>query len=82
MLVMDFIAYDRRPALAKFNRPTLIIAAADSEELEAQRETSRQIKGAQFEIIEDAGHAVFLDQPSRFHDLLAAFVKEKALTSR
>jgi non-heme chloroperoxidase len=75
MLVMDFIAYDRRPALAKFNRPTLIIAAAESDELEAQREMSRQIKDARFEAIEDAGHAVFLDQPERFRALLADFVR-------
>lgn len=75
MLVMDFIAYDRRPALAKFNRPTLIIAAAGSEELEAQRAMSRQIAGAGFEVIDDAGHAVFLDQPARFQALLAAFIQ-------
>jgi microsomal epoxide hydrolase len=43
MLAMDFIARDRRAALAKFNRPTLIIAAAQSDELEAQREMSRAI---------------------------------------
>jgi len=76
MLMMDFIAIDRRPALAKFNRPALIIAAAQSEEIEAQREMSRQIKDARFETIDGAGHAVFLDQPQRFHDLLAGFVRQ------
>lgn len=75
MLIMDFIAYDRRPALAKFNRPTLIIAASESNEIEAQREMSKRIKDAHFETIGNAGHAVFLDQPQRFHDLLAAFVQ-------
>ncbi|WP_157995606.1 alpha/beta fold hydrolase [Peristeroidobacter soli] len=33
--------HDRRPTLARFNRPALIIAAADSSEIEAQREMSR-----------------------------------------
>ncbi|MGH8175762.1 MAG: alpha/beta fold hydrolase [Steroidobacter sp.] len=75
MLLMDFIAYDRRPALSKFNRPTLIIAAADSGEIEAQREMSRQIRDARFETIDGAGHAVFIDQPQRFHSLLADFVQ-------
>jgi non-heme chloroperoxidase len=75
MLVMDFVAVDRRPALAKFNRPTLVIAAAESSEVETQREMAAQIKGARFETIKDAGHAVFLDQPDRFHELLADFVQ-------
>jgi pimeloyl-ACP methyl ester carboxylesterase len=33
------------------------------------------IKGAEFKTLDNAGHAVFLDQPERFHDLLADFVK-------
>ncbi len=73
MLLMDFVAYDRRPALAEFNRPTLIIAARD---IEAQREMAARIDGAKLEIIADAGHAVFLDQPERFRSLLAAFVEQ------
>ena len=75
MLLMDFIAYDRRPALAKFDRPTLIIASGTSPELDGQREMARQIAGAQIEIIADAGHAVFIDQPQRFNDLLGAFLR-------
>lgn len=75
MLMMDFIAYDRRPALAKFNRPTLVIAAADSGELEAQREMAARIPGAGFETVADAGHAVFLDQPEKFRELLAGFAE-------
>jgi pimeloyl-ACP methyl ester carboxylesterase len=75
MLIMDFIAYDRRPALAKFNRPTLIIASAHADDIEAQRDMSKQIEDARFVVIEDAGHAVFLDQPKQFHDLVAEFVQ-------
>lgn len=76
MLMMDFVAVDRRPALAKFNRPTLVIAAAESGEIDAQRDMAAQIKGARFETIKDAGHAVFLDQPERFHQLLADFLQQ------
>ncbi len=76
MLMMDFIAKDRRAALAKFNRPALIIASAQSEEIEAQREMSRHIKDARFETIDNAGHAVFLDQPQRFYELLAGFAEQ------
>jgi pimeloyl-ACP methyl ester carboxylesterase len=36
---------------------------------------SRQIKEAKLEIIDNAGHAVFIDQPQRFRSLLADFVQ-------
>lgn len=75
MLLMDFIAPDRRPALAKFNRPTLVVAATGSGEVEALREMAGRIEGARFEVIADAGHAVFLDQPQRFQAVLADFVR-------
>jgi microsomal epoxide hydrolase len=78
MLLMDFIAYDRRPALQRFDRPTLVLAAADSEELAEQRAMARAIPGARLEVVENAGHALFLDQPERFRELLAAFVERTA----
>jgi len=76
MLLMDFIAVDRRPALAKFNRPTLVIAAASSPELPAQQAMTTAIPNARIETVENAGHAVFIDQPQRFHDLLEKFLHE------
>jgi non-heme chloroperoxidase len=78
MLMLDFIAVDRRAAMDKFNRPTLVVAAAESDELEAQRDMAHRIKNARLELIADAGHAVFLDQPERFNDLLADFVRRTA----
>jgi len=75
MLLADFLTVDRRPALAKFNRPTLVIAAADAGDLQAQREMARAIDGASLETVADAGHAVFLDQPQRFQQLLADFLQ-------
>jgi microsomal epoxide hydrolase len=75
MLLADFITVDRRPALAKFNRPTLVIAAADAGDLQEQREMARTIAGASLETVADAGHAVFLDQPQRFQQLLADFLQ-------
>ncbi|MEO7390608.1 MAG: alpha/beta hydrolase [Ramlibacter sp.] len=75
MLIMDFIAIDRRPALPKFDRPTLVIASAESGELAEMRAMAAQIRDARIETIAQAGHAVFLDQPARFHELLADFVR-------
>jgi len=76
MLVADFVAYDRRPALAKFDRPTLVIASTLSPELEAQRRMAEAIRGARFETVADAGHALFLDQPERFNEVLLEFVSQ------
>jgi len=76
MLLMDFIAVDRRPALAKFNRPTLVIAAASSPELPAQQAMAKAIPNARIATVENSGHAVFIDQPQRFHDLLENFLHE------
>ncbi len=78
MLVADFVAYDRRPALAKFDRPTLVIASTLSPELDAQRRMAEAIRGARFETVADAGHALFLDQPERFNTLLAGFLRRHA----
>ena len=75
MLMTDFLVIDRRPALKKFNRPTLVIAAAGADDLDSQREMAKAIAGARFELLPDAGHAVFLDQPQRFEQLLADFAK-------
>ncbi|MDP3759666.1 MAG: alpha/beta hydrolase [Ramlibacter sp.] len=73
MLMMDFVLIDRRPALKKFNRPTLVIAA-EGPNAESQRAMAQQIGGAQFEAVAQAGHAVFLDQPDKFNELLARFL--------
>jgi microsomal epoxide hydrolase len=75
MLVSDMFTVDRRPALAKMDCPVLIIAAATSEELGRQKAEVNAIKNGRFVQIEDAGHAVFLDQPDRFAAALAGFLK-------
>jgi microsomal epoxide hydrolase len=58
----------------KINCPTLIIASAKSDELARQQAIAAEIRGARFEKVEDAAHAVFLDQPDRFNELVKSFV--------
>jgi microsomal epoxide hydrolase len=74
MLVSDMFTVDRRAALAEMNCPVLIIAAGTSHELERQKAESGAIKNARFVTIDDAAHAVFLDQPVRFAGALAEFL--------
>lgn len=74
MLVADMFGVNRTAALKKIECPTLIIASTKSSELSRQQASAAQIRGARFETIEDAAHAVFIDQPTRFDDLLTSFV--------
>ncbi len=74
MLASDMLAVDRRPTLAKFDKPTLIIAASTSSELQEQKDMARRVANGEFVAIDDAGHAVFVDQPERFNDAVAAFL--------
>src|SRR5919108_3543916 len=78
MLIADMFGVNRTPALKKIDCPTLIIASAKSDELARQQAAANEIPHARFEKIEDAGHAVFLDQPDRFDDLLKSFVSKLA----
>lgn len=74
MLTMDMFAVDRRPALAKFDKPTLIIAAGTSFELADQQSEAQRMPDARVVVIQDAGHAVFHDQPKAFERALREFL--------
>src|SRR5438477_5343745 len=74
MLVADLFGVNRTAALKKIDCPTLIIESAKSDELARQQAGAGQIPHARFERIEDAAHAVFIDQPERFDELLEKFV--------
>jgi microsomal epoxide hydrolase len=74
MLVADMFGANRTPALKKIECPTLIIASAKSSELSRQQSAANQIPHARFEKIENAAHAVFIDQPDRFDELLKSFL--------
>jgi microsomal epoxide hydrolase len=76
MLVADLFGVDRSPALAKFDRPTLVIASGTSQELDAQKAMAAALPHGRIEVMQDAGHAVFVDQPERFDKLLAAFLAQ------
>jgi pimeloyl-ACP methyl ester carboxylesterase len=74
MLVADMFSVNRTSALKKIDCPTLIIASAKSFELSRQQAAANQIPHARFEKVDDAAHAVFVDQPDRFDELLKSFV--------
>jgi non-heme chloroperoxidase len=75
MLVMDLFGVDRRPALAKINCPTLVIASSASALLQQQKEMAAAIVDAKFVVVEDAGHAIFVDDPVRFQAELDSLLR-------
>jgi len=78
MLVADMFGVNRAPALKKIDCPTLIIASAKSFELSRQLAAANQIPHARFEKVDNAAHAVFIDQADRFDELLKSFVASLA----
>ena len=81
ILVADLFGVNRTAALKKIDCPVLIIASPKSDELARQQAGASQIPHMRFEKIDDAAHAVFLDQPQRFGELLDKFVKDAATAS-
>lgn len=75
MLVSDVLTTDRRPALKKFDKPTLVIAASESSLLDAQQAMARALPQAQLVKIDHARHAVFVDAPDEFNRTLERFVE-------
>jgi microsomal epoxide hydrolase len=68
------LASDYRPALAKIDKPTLILTAKNAwmEHYEAMQ---RQIAGAEIEAWEGVGHALYLDAPERFNARVDEFLR-------
>jgi non-heme chloroperoxidase len=78
MLVADLYGINRTEALKKIQCSVLVIASSKSEELERQRNGAAEMAHARFEQMDGAAHALFLDQPQRFSELLEEFVKQTA----
>jgi len=74
MLVQDMFTVDRRQALKKFDKPTLVIASAASPLLDAQKQMAAALPHGRFVAVEHAAHAVFFDQPAEFDRRLDTFI--------
>ncbi len=65
---------DNRAALARLDRPTLIVAAAGPL-TDAFRDLQRRIRGARLVVFPDVGHALFVDEADQFNSLLEEFLR-------
>lgn len=75
-LIADLYGADLTPALKELDRPTLIVASATEEDLQAQEDEVKVLPNGRLEVVENAAHAVFIDQPDRFGQILEQFMAE------
>ncbi len=73
-----YFTSDYRPALAKIDRPTLIIASAQGPFVHICQDMQKRVRGSRMEVLENAGHALFVDDPERSNALLDDFIKPLA----
>lgn len=78
MLIMDIFGVDRRPALARIDRPTLVIGSAESPLVEAQQRMAEAIPGAELVLLKGVGHAVFVDEPEMFAQAMERLLSRPA----
>ena len=75
MLVMDIFGADRRPALAKLDKPALVVASSASPLLDLQEQMAGTIPSSKLVVIDGAGHAIFVDEPEKFDNALETFMR-------
>ena len=73
-LVLGGVASDNRNALAKIDKPTLIVVALVRPWMQFYEDLQKRIRGARMEVFENAGHALFVDEAARFNTLLDGFL--------
>jgi len=77
-LILAYFATDLRPALAKIDKPTLIVVAR-SPWLPFYEDLHKRIAGSEFAVMDNVGHALFVDDPERFNALMEEFLKPLGL---
>ena len=73
-LFLGMITTDNRPALAKVDKPTLIVVAR-SPWLPFYEDLHKRVAGSEFALMDNVGHALFVDDPERFNLLLEKFLE-------
>jgi len=73
-LFFGMVTTDNRPALAKIDKPTLIVAAR-SPWLPLYEDLHQRIAGSEFVVMDNVGHALFVDNPEQFNLLLEKFLE-------
>jgi non-heme chloroperoxidase len=72
-LLVGYFAADYRDVLPKMDKPTLIIAAKSPYQAQVVN-AAADIPNSRVEIMDNVGHALFVDDPDKFNSLLAGFI--------
>ena len=73
-LFFDLFTGDRRLALSRISVPTLIVTAPENRLIGEYMQS--RIARSKLEVIPDSGHAMFLDKPQAFNQILESFLGE------
>lgn len=73
-LLVGYFAADYRPVLPKIDKPTLVVGAKAGY-AGVVFDVQKRIPNSQIEIMDDVGHALFVDDPDHFNSVLAAFLR-------
>jgi len=73
-LLFDLATGDRTAALERISIPTLILTTQENQALGEYMHS--KISRSELKVIEDAGHAIFLDKPQTFNQAVEMFIGE------
>jgi non-heme chloroperoxidase len=73
-LFFDLYSGDRRPALARISVPTLVVVADENRLLGEYMQS--KISRSKLEVVGEAGHALFLEKPQAFNQVVESFLGE------
>lgn len=73
-LIDNYILQDFRPLLPRITPPTLI-ATTEGPRLGYMQKMQKMLPKGYLEIFDAAGHALFVDQPERFNQVLESFIE-------
>lgn len=74
-LILNYLLQDFRPLLPRINVPTMI-ATIECPRLGYMQSMQSMIPQSRLEIIQEADHALFVDQPEVFNRLLESFIED------
>ena len=74
------IAFNLADAIARIHCPTLVVVGANDEgsPVSMAQSIAEKIHGAKLEVLPDAAHLSFVEQPERFHAIFDAFLGHAA----
>ncbi len=74
-LFIGMFTTDNRPALAKIDKPTLIVIAAGESSMQPMYEDmQKRIPHSRLEVFDGVGHALFVDDSTHFNQVLGQFL--------